>query len=171
MPSASEGGGDGWCACGGWPDDEPTRSGLASSDLGDNLDEHDRCVPSAARTLARRSTARLPSCQSSLLAIRLLRGVELPDGRVVGETDRVVHLISVPGTTTTPACLMTFCRMEIRSGQVEQVAVGTGMPCEPCVISSSGTQHDEDLVSRDADQLVAGGMSRERIDVSGSASL
>jgi len=71
-----------------------------------------------------------------IVAVRLRRGVELSNGRVAGETDRVVHLIPVPAATAMPERLTTFCELAIEPGQAEQVAVGTGMPCMPCLIGA-----------------------------------
>jgi hypothetical protein len=71
-----------------------------------------------------------------IVAVRLLRGAELPDGRIAGETDRVTHLIPVPAATAMPECLTTFCELAIDPGQAELVAVGTGMPCVPCLIAA-----------------------------------
>jgi hypothetical protein len=76
----------------------------------------------------------------SVVAARLRRGVELPNGRIAGETDRVVHLIPVPDTGTMPDHLVAFCGITIWPRQADLVAAGTGMPCVPCVIASPGPQ-------------------------------
>jgi hypothetical protein len=68
-----------------------------------------------------------------VVAARLRRGIELPNGRIVGETDRVVHLIPVPATGTMPDHLTALCGLEIQPGQAEHVTVVTGMPCVPCM--------------------------------------
>jgi hypothetical protein len=68
-----------------------------------------------------------------VVAVRLRRGVELSNGRIAGETDRVVHLLPVPTTGTVPDHLAAFCGQAIWPGQAEHVAVGTGMPCMPCI--------------------------------------
>ncbi|MEV7043937.1 hypothetical protein [Amycolatopsis sp. NPDC051061] len=68
-----------------------------------------------------------------VVGARLRRGVELPNRRIVGETDRVVHLIPVPATETMPEHLTALCDLEIRPGDAEHVDAGTGMPCIPCL--------------------------------------
>jgi hypothetical protein len=67
-----------------------------------------------------------------VVAARLRRGVELPNRRIVGETDRVVHLIPVPATDTMPEHLTALCDLVIRPGDAEHVDVGAGMPCILC---------------------------------------
>ncbi len=79
-----------------------------------------------------------------IVAARLRRGVELPNGRIVGETDRTVHLIRVTAAETMPEKLTALCGLKIRPGDAEQVAVGTGMPCVPCV---SAPRPDDAAVS------------------------
>jgi len=57
-------------------------------------------------------------------------------GRVVGETDRVVHLFPIPPGHVIPEQLRAFCGLVIRPGQAELVTVGTGMPCVECVVAA-----------------------------------
>jgi hypothetical protein len=76
--------------------------------------------------------------QSPFLAVRLRRGTRLPNRRIVGETDRVVHLARATGAQ---AEVMTFCGMRFVAAQIEQVPFPTGMPCEPCMIASSDDIH------------------------------
>jgi hypothetical protein len=71
-----------------------------------------------------------------IFAARLLHGVTLPNGRIVGETDRVVHLFPLPTGRTIPDELHAFCGLVVRPGQAELVTVGTGMPCAACVITA-----------------------------------
>jgi hypothetical protein len=71
-----------------------------------------------------------------VFAARLLRGVRMPSGRIVGETDRVVHLFPVPSERMIPEQLRAFCGLVIRPGQAELVTVGTGMPCVACVMAA-----------------------------------
>lgn len=63
-------------------------------------------------------------------------GVCLPDGRIVGEFDRVTHLFPLPDGVTIPETLTAYCRQEIRPGQAEQVQVGDGMPCMTCFFTA-----------------------------------
>lgn len=87
-------------------------------------------------SLAGLSPSRLRAWLPGLFAARLLRGVILPSGRIVGETDRVVHLLPIPTGRTIPDDLRAFCGLILRPGQAELVTVGTGMPCPACVITA-----------------------------------
>jgi len=60
----------------------------------------------------------------------------MPGDRIVGETDRVVHLFPIPSGRVIPEQLRAFCGLTIRPGQAELVAVGTGMPCVACVVAA-----------------------------------
>lgn len=92
---------------------------------------------SAARSsLAGLSPSRLREWLPGVFAARLLLGVRMPGGRVVGETDRVVHLFSIPSGRVIPDQLRAFCGLVIRPGQAELVTVGTGMPCVACVVAA-----------------------------------
>jgi hypothetical protein len=71
-----------------------------------------------------------------VFAARLLLGVRLSGGRVVGETDRVVHLFPIPSGRVIPEQLWAFCGLKIRPGDAELVTVGTGMPCVACVMAA-----------------------------------
>jgi hypothetical protein len=87
-------------------------------------------------SLAGLSPSLLREWLPGLFAARLLRGVILPSGRIVGETDRVVHLFPIPTGRTIPDELRAFCGLILRPGQAELVTVGTGMPCAACVITA-----------------------------------
>jgi hypothetical protein len=63
-----------------------------------------------------------------VFAARLLHGVRLSSGRIVGETDRVVHLFPIPSGRVIPERLRAFCGLAIRPGDAELVTVGTGCP-------------------------------------------
>ncbi|MGH3815590.1 MAG: hypothetical protein ACRDUV_24585 [Pseudonocardiaceae bacterium] len=92
---------------------------------------------SAARaSLAGLSPSRLPAWLPGVFAARLLRGARLPSGRIVGETDRVVHLFPIPSGRVIPEQLRAYCGLLIRPGEAEVVTVGTGMPCVTCVVAA-----------------------------------
>jgi hypothetical protein len=92
---------------------------------------------SAARySLAGLSPSRLREWLPGVFAARLLPGTGMPGGRVVGETDRVVHLFPIPSGRVIPEQLRAFCGLVIRPGQAELVTVGTGMPCVACVVAA-----------------------------------
>jgi hypothetical protein len=86
--------------------------------------------------LAGRSPSSLREWLPGVFAARLLRGVRLSSGRVVGETDRVVHLFPIPSGRVIPERLLAYCGLEIQPGQAEMVTVGTGMPCVVCVLAA-----------------------------------
>jgi len=90
----------------------------------------------ARASLAGLSPSHLREWLPGVFAARLLRGVQLPNGRVVGETDRVVHLFPIPSGRMMPERLRAFCGLVIRPGQAELVTVGTGMPCVACVVAA-----------------------------------
>jgi hypothetical protein len=71
-----------------------------------------------------------------VVAARLLRGVRLPSGRIVGETDPVVHLFPIPSRRVIPEHVRAFRSLAIRAGQAELVTVSTGMPCVACVMAA-----------------------------------
>ncbi|RSD26453.1 hypothetical protein EIY87_00100 [Amycolatopsis eburnea] len=60
----------------------------------------------------------------------------LPGGRVVGETDREVHLIPIPLGDDRPAALVAYCGLVIRPGQADLVDTLAGMPCPLCMVRS-----------------------------------
>ena len=65
------------------------------------------------------------------------RGVRLPSGWIVGETDPVVHLFPIPSRRVIPEHLRAFRALAIRAGRSELVTVGTGMPCVACVMAAA----------------------------------
>jgi hypothetical protein len=65
-----------------------------------------------------------------------LHGVRLPNGQIVGETDRVVHLFPIPAGRVIPEQLRAFCGLVIRPGQAEPVTAGTEMPGVACVVAA-----------------------------------
>jgi hypothetical protein len=87
-------------------------------------------------SLAELSCSRLREWLPVVFATRRLRGVRLPSGRTVGETDPVVHLFPIPSGRVIPERLRALCGLAIRPGQVELVTVGTGMPCVACVLAA-----------------------------------
>lgn len=90
----------------------------------------------ARASLAGLSPSRLRPWLPGVFAARLLHGVRLSSGRIVGETDRVVHLFPIPSGRMMPEQLRAFCGLVIRPGQAELVTVGTGMPCVACVVAA-----------------------------------
>jgi hypothetical protein len=70
--------------------------------------------------------------------VRLRRGVELPNGRIVGESDRTTHLVPIPADDSPLAQLTALCGLVIRPGMADLVDELGGMPCEKCLISSPG---------------------------------
>jgi hypothetical protein len=94
----------------------------------------------SSAALAGQSPSRLREWLPGVFAARLLRGVRLPGGRVVGENDRVVHLFPIPTGRMMPEQLRAFCGLVIRPGQAELVTVGTGMPCVVCVLAAPDPQ-------------------------------
>lgn len=52
-----------------------------------------------------------------IFAARLRRGVILPTGRIVGETDRAVHLFPIPTGHTIPYTLRACYGLAIRPGR------------------------------------------------------
>ncbi|MGH3936855.1 MAG: hypothetical protein ACRDS1_18040 [Pseudonocardiaceae bacterium] len=95
------------------------------------------------------SCCRLPG----IFAARLLRGVMLPSGRIVGETDRVVHLFPLPTEWTIPDELPAFRGLVIRPRWAELVTVGAGMPCVACVLAAPDPGHPDGITELRADTL------------------
>jgi hypothetical protein len=87
-------------------------------------------------SLAGLSPSRLREWLPGVFAARLLHGMLLSSGRIVGETDRVVHLFPIPSGRVIPERLRAFCGLVIRPGDAELVSVGTGMPCVACVVAA-----------------------------------
>lgn len=90
-------------------------------------------VPAASDAASPQPGSPAALCEPAIVGARLRRGVKLPNGRPVGETDRVVHLMLVAATETMPEHLTALCGLEIRPDEAEQVSVKTGMPCVPCL--------------------------------------
>src|SRR5262249_26906365 len=90
----------------------------------------------ARSSLAGRSPSSLREWLPGVFAARLLPGMRLPGGRVVGETDRVVHLFPIPSGRVQRERLRAYCDLETQPGQAEMVPVGTGMPCVACVLAA-----------------------------------
>ncbi|MGH3825548.1 MAG: hypothetical protein ACRDRA_22320, partial [Pseudonocardiaceae bacterium] len=67
------------------------------------------------------TTSQLREWLPGVFAARLLAGVRLASGRVVGETDRMVHLFAVPAGRVVPDELQALCGLLIRPGEAELV--------------------------------------------------
>lgn len=76
---------------------------------------------------------RPPMNPAAFVAARLRRGVLLPAGRVVGETDRAVHLFPLPADNPNPDHLTALCGLIITPGMADVVLAVTGMPCPACL--------------------------------------
>lgn len=74
-----------------------------------------------------------PTRRAPLIAARLRRGVVLPGGRLVGETDRAVHLFPLPADATQPGRLAALCGLTITPGMADVLHAVTGMPCPACL--------------------------------------
>jgi hypothetical protein len=70
---------------------------------------------------------RLRAWLPGVFAARLLRGVRLPGGRIVGEIDRVVHLFAIPAGQLMPEQLCAFCGLVI--GRVRLSWSRSGREC------------------------------------------
>ncbi|HET9257202.1 MAG TPA: hypothetical protein VFO16_18660 [Pseudonocardiaceae bacterium] len=64
---------------------------------------------------------------------------------VVGETARVVHLISVPAGDT--AAVSALCGMPLIVSDIEPVSLGHGMPCNACLLNQVASRPAEPLAS------------------------
>lgn len=82
------------------------------------------------------STSQLREWLPGVFAARLLAGVSPPMGRMVGESDRLVHLFPIPATRVVPDELRAYCGPVIRPDQAELVKIGTGLPCAACVMAA-----------------------------------
>lgn len=60
----------------------------------------------------------------------------LPDGAVVGESQRVCHLVPMPQGHDAVAALSAYCGVVIRPGTTEVLTAISGMPCESCLARS-----------------------------------
>jgi hypothetical protein len=60
--------------------------------------------------------------------------MQLPNERFVGETDRVVHAARIRAALQ--GDLATLCGKYLRLENLEQAAVGHGIPCEPCIVTT-----------------------------------
>lgn len=68
---------------------------------------------------------------SVLVVGRLARGT-------AGEARRVVHVFDAAVTRTTSDLVRTNCGEALTRSDVEWLAPGAGMPCEPCLGLTSG---------------------------------
>jgi hypothetical protein len=64
----------------------------------------------------------------AVMFVRLRRGV-------VGETQRVVHVVPIQDANAIPDVLQTYCRRVIRPGTADLLSEPRGMPCEYCLAS------------------------------------
>jgi hypothetical protein len=92
--------------------------------------------PAGERLLAETTPAKLAPWLPGVAAARLRLGTVMPNGRPVGERDRVVHLFPIPLARVMPEHLEAFCGLRILPGQADTVLLGTGMPCIRCVAAA-----------------------------------
>lgn len=59
-----------------------------------------------------------------------------PDGVLVGERQRVCHLVPVPHVDGVPEVLRAYCGEEILPGAAELLGGVSGMPCNQCLSCS-----------------------------------
>jgi hypothetical protein len=71
---------------------------------------------------------------------------------VVGERDRVVHVVPVPDPHAIPEYLIAYCGARFGPGMTESLATPVGMPCVRCLAAApiSGTEQlpDDDRDKR-----------------------
>jgi len=67
--------------------------------------------------------------EPTLLLVRLRPGV-------VGESRRVVHVVSFPTGDNVPEVLVAYCGEEIRRGPADVLPKPCGAPCEACLIEA-----------------------------------
>ena len=58
---------------------------------------------------------------------------------VVGERDRVVHVVPVPDPAAIPEVLTAYCGQEFAPGTTELLSVPRGMPCVLCLVRVPGS--------------------------------
>lgn len=73
-----------------------------------------------------------------VVAARRRAGTARPDGRLVGERDREVHLIVLPVGTPTPLLLITLCGQHLTVDAADLIDTITGMPCALCLAQVPG---------------------------------
>jgi hypothetical protein len=71
--------------------------------------------------------ARDPVTAPPVLLVRLRRGV-------VGETDRVVHVVPLSTQGGLPDVVVAYCGEPIRLHSAEQLPAPRGMPCTACLV-------------------------------------
>jgi hypothetical protein len=62
-----------------------------------------------------------------ILLVRLRAGV-------VGERERVCHVVPVPDENEVPDALTAYCGFRIAAGAAELLAAPAGMPCVGCLV-------------------------------------
>lgn len=69
-----------------------------------------------------------------IAAVRVRLGVVLPNGRIAGRTDQIVHVVPLPPAAAEPAPLRAFCGLPIESDKADFVALISGPPCTRCLL-------------------------------------
>src|SRR5437588_11164605 len=81
----------------------------------------------AARSSDPALPARDPVTAAPVLLVRLRRGV-------VGETDRVVHVVPLSTPGGLPDVVVAYCSEPIQLHSAEQLPAPRGMPCTACLV-------------------------------------
>lgn len=71
---------------------------------------------------------------TNVAAVRVRLGVLLPNGRIAGRVDQVVHVVPLPPPAAQPAPLQAYCGLPVESDKVDFVELISGQPCPRCLL-------------------------------------
>jgi hypothetical protein len=74
-----------------------------------------------------------------------------PDGSMIGESRRTLHLVPLPEADAMPGFLTAYCGLRIAPGSGEVLAAPAGMPCAGCLSRSPVVSFD--MLRRFRDRL------------------
>lgn len=75
-----------------------------------------------------------------VMLVRVLPGL-------IGESQRVVHVVPAAAGLASPQTLKAYCGMFLDAGQVELLERITGMPCDQCVLKAPLGQPEPSVLS------------------------
>lgn len=109
-------------------DSEPTES---PDRHGDQIRFSDDIIPLTPKPLLPSESDPKEAC-TGIATAQIRRGTILPNGRIAGWTDQIIHVVRLPATGE-PATVQTLCGLVIEAKQADAVPLLSGPPCTRCL--------------------------------------